>query len=79
MVLTLMFEQSDHTAGFHLMKSALEKVPNIAAIDSHVSVPVIWYHAIQLLVAPVGTSSGALVTVGGMGNSCDAQAATQYQ
>ncbi len=41
MVLSLMFEQSDQTSGFHLMKSALERAPNIAAIESQVSDPVI--------------------------------------
>lgn len=40
-MLTLMFEQSDQTSGFHLMKSVLKKVPNIGAIESQVSDPVI--------------------------------------
>lgn len=39
--LTLIFEQSDHTLGFHFLKSASEKVPNIVAIKSQVSDPVI--------------------------------------
>jgi hypothetical protein len=32
-----MFEQSDNTAGFHVMKLELEKVPNMAAMESQVS------------------------------------------
>jgi hypothetical protein len=36
-----MFEQSDHTEGFQVMKSALEKAPNMPAMESQVSDPVI--------------------------------------
>lgn len=59
-------------AGFHLIKSVLEKVPNIAAIESQVSEPVISYHATQLLAIPLGRVDGALVTVGGIGRLSNA-------
>jgi len=65
--LTWIFEQSDHTAGFQLMRSVLEKVPNMAAMELQVSDPVIRYHEAQLLAMPVWTGDGAIVTVGGMG------------
>lgn len=45
MMLTLVFEQSDHTAGFYLTKPHLVKVPNIAAMESHVPNQVI--HTMQ--------------------------------
>jgi uncharacterized protein YwlG (UPF0340 family) len=74
--LTLIFKQSDHTPGFQLMKSALEKVPNMAAMELQVSDTVIGYHAMKLLAMPVWTSDGAVVTVGGMGRLPGAKSAT---
>jgi hypothetical protein len=77
--LTLIFEQSDHTAGFQLMKSVLEKAPNMAAMEVQVSDPVMRYHETQLLAMPVWTGDGAVFTVGGMGRLPCAKSATQYQ
>lgn len=59
------------------MKSAFEKMPNIATISSHVSEAVRWYHRVQLLICPAGSDAGGAVSVAGIGKVPDANAATQ--
>lgn len=77
--LTSMLEQSDNTPGFHPMKSALEKVPNMVVSSSQVFMILIWYHTTQLLAMPFWTGDGIVDTVGGKGRLSEGKAATQYQ
>lgn len=62
-------EQSTFTAGFQEMKSEAENVPNMVAMRSHVSLPVIMYQAVHWLLMPSCTGDGKAVTVGGCGKS----------
>jgi hypothetical protein len=69
----------DQTLGFHAMKSVLEKAANMAAMSSHDS-ELVLYHSVQVLVYPIATGEGRVVTVGGVGKGIsDPDAATQYQ
>ena len=55
----------DPTLGFHVLKSASLKVPNMPAISAHDS-PSRWYHRLQMAIWLGGRLAGLFVTVGGM-------------
>ena len=59
------------------MKSAFEKVPNMATISSQVSPSVLSYHLLQVLIWFAGAPAGRVVSVGGKGKE-DPKFATQY-